>query len=102
ASSGNGPKNLITVSPVIYTNGKNTSGVTSTEGGVQMMLGYEFAIFPTNSILARIPIELSGGTTGPTSQATTAFGIGGGYRWYFTGGELSGLYANPLIMVQSS
>lgn len=97
-----GARNLITISPEIFMNSGATSGVAVGSGGVRMMLGYEFALKETNSILARIPIELSGSGSGPYSSATAAFGIGGGYRWYFTGGELSGLYANPLLMVQSS
>jgi hypothetical protein len=100
--SSGGARNLITLSPVIYSDSSTAGGVSVGGGGIRLTLGYEFALSEENSVLARIPIELSGRASGPSTMATAAFGIGGGYRWYLIGGNLSGLYVNPLLVVQSS
>jgi hypothetical protein len=85
------PKNLIIVSPGVYsTNGYSSYGA---------LIGYERDCGGENSIIAQLAVDSSG----PGAYNTTVVGLGGGYRWYLLGGgNLKGLYAGPKAMFSTS
>jgi hypothetical protein len=82
-------QNLLTLSPMILISSASSYGA---------LLGYEHAVGDANSFLVNGLVQ----TSGPAGYNLTVLGVGGGFRWYLLGGNLSGLYVGPKLMVESA